>query len=171
MTTAWLVWLGLLVALEGTAKLLHQPTLSSKVWSWFSMEEKKTWWAFRRVVFVFFWMSLLSHFVWELPAMWTVILPGMPFAAVIAYSSLCEGREEESVEKFSWWKSVLKGLWSIIVAGIGSVAAVFLANVLDKLDTQAEWTVLGAPVWLAVAMVFVIGVLRNYLKQNLWKGR
>ena len=86
----WRGWLGLFLVLELAAVALKKPTLSSRVWDWFSFKARKRWWLARRVVFVVFWFALFAHFALGAPALWFVILPGIPFAAVIVYAVFFE---------------------------------------------------------------------------------
>lgn len=88
MTFHWAFWIvGPFLAYELYAALTHQRTLSQQTWNWFSLAQRKRHWLVRRIVFVVFWLSLGSHFVFQAPALWSVILPGLPFGGVILLSS------------------------------------------------------------------------------------
>lgn len=84
----WLfLWLGMFLVLELVAVAFGRPTLSSRVRDWFSLRERKRLWLVRRTVFVVFWLTLgIAHFMLGVGALWTVILPGAPFVAVIVYA-------------------------------------------------------------------------------------
>lgn len=64
-TWAWLVALGLLLALEVVALVNRQPgdTLSEHVWRWFSVGDRAPFWRLRRVVLLAFMAWLTVHFM------------------------------------------------------------------------------------------------------------
>lgn len=87
-TFHWAFWIvGPFLAYELYAAITRQRTLSAQVWIWFSLAEHKRYWPARRAAFVVFWLSLGGHFTFQWPALWSVILPGLPFASVIVLSS------------------------------------------------------------------------------------
>lgn len=171
-TFNWLFWVaGFFLAYELYAALTGQRTLSEQTWNWFSLGQRKQNWMLRRAVFVVFWVALGIHFVFQAPAMWSVILPGIPFAAVIVLSSFVWKDATTSVQKeqpmpesvklapeYDWKKTLWKGLRPALVAG-GTAA---LAALVQSVD--AQWLVaLGVPAFLAT---FAWEALRNYLKQH-----
>jgi len=91
-TLIWLFWLGIFLVCELAAVILHKRTLTGQVVDWFSLRLRKPYWIVRRVIFVTFWVLLGVHFYFQAPVLWSVILPGIPFAAVIVLSSLYEQR-------------------------------------------------------------------------------
>jgi len=88
-TFNWLFWLaGFFLAYELVAVAVGGRTLSRQMWNWFSLGQRKRYWILRRVVFVVFCTLLIyGHFLFQAPVWWSVILPGIPFAGVIALSS------------------------------------------------------------------------------------
>ena len=120
-TLVWLFWLGLFLVFELTAAALKKPTLSRKTWEWFSLRERRRYWLARRIIFTVFWLSLgIGHFMLGGPALWTVILPGIPFATVIVYASFFEDKEAGRNAMFRWdqWKSAVmtSGLMALFLA-------------------------------------------------------
>ena len=87
-TFNWFFWgVGCFLAYELAALALKGRTLSRQMYNWFSLGQHKRYWATRRIVFVTFWLSLGGHFTFQWPALWSVIVPGLPFASVIVLSS------------------------------------------------------------------------------------
>ncbi len=147
-TLVWLFWLGLFLIFELTAVLLHKPTLSQKTWDWFSLRARKRWWLARRVVFATFWLSLgIGHFLLGGPALWTVILPGIPFAAVIIYAVFFERRDEVPAVVVKQGVNPMKQrLIASLLFGAGAVIAAMQASGIPS-NKQG---------WLGLAGVFVM---------------
>ncbi len=171
-TLVWLFWLGLFLVFEVMAVLTHKRTLSEQVWDWFSLRARKPFWLARRIVFAVFWTSLgFGHFMLGGPALWTVILPGIPFAAVIVYASLCEKRDgaaiivvEGGAVEFSWAKSLWKGAQGLLefVAAAALVAGV--DALFSRVDEAAELAQLGVPAVAVGVVLFVVRIAVNYWK-------
>jgi hypothetical protein len=64
-TIAWLLWLSMLIAIEGTALANKVPgdTLSEHVWKWASVKDKSVGWRLRRAVLVVFLVWLAMHLI------------------------------------------------------------------------------------------------------------
>jgi hypothetical protein len=62
-TTAWLLWIGMFLAIEVPAILNKRPgdTLSEHAWRWFSVQGKATGWRARRFVLLAFLAWLSAH--------------------------------------------------------------------------------------------------------------
>jgi hypothetical protein len=72
-------------------------------------------------------------------------------------------------QDFSWWKSVTKGLISLAESALGIFIPALLLWMFDRLDSPGEWQVLGVPAQYAAIFVFIVGILRNFIKQNFFK--
>lgn len=62
-TVAWLLWLGMFVAVEGFALVRKErgDTLSEHIWAWFRINDKPRQWTVRRAVLAVFLVWLTVH--------------------------------------------------------------------------------------------------------------
>jgi hypothetical protein len=88
----WVGWLVLgLVVFGLLAVVLRKPTFSSRMWKWFSLRTRRRWWLARRLVFYSTALLIVgAHFCLGAPAWWSVILPAIPFTAVIVFAVFFE---------------------------------------------------------------------------------
>lgn len=174
----WLFWIaGFFLAYELVAIAIGGRTLSRQVWNWFSLRQRKRYWLARRVIFVVFWLSLgIGHFLFQAPALWSVILPGIPFAAVVGLSSFVwkdattQGAKKEQSMSSSWqpvpklapeydWRVTLwKGLRPALIVAAMSAIGAFLGAIDAKTFVD-----LGIPQFV---VLFVLEAARNWYKQH-----
>ncbi len=154
-TLVWLFWLGLFLVFELTASCCGKRTLSEQTWNWFSLRSRKRYWLARRAVFVIFWILLGIHFVFQAPALWTVILPGIPFAVVIALSTfvwkdatVSDAAPAPVLEK---GKVMKQRLVSSLLFGAGAVIAALQINIPNTKQG-----------WLGLASVFVMAAYGKF---------
>ncbi len=155
-TFSWLFWLGgFFLAYELAAVAFGWRTLSRQVWNWFSLGQRKIYWPVRRAVFVVFWIALGIHFYWQAPAFWSVILPGIPFAAVIVLSSfvwkdatVSDAAPAPVLEK---GKIMKQRLVSSMLFGAAAVIAALQINIPNTKQG-----------WLGLASVFVMAAYGKF---------
>ncbi len=179
-TVLWLLWICAFLGIEIPAALNKTTgdTLSENMWNWFSVGQRKRWWKIRLVVLGVFWVLGVgvAHFMFRASALWTVILPGIPFAAVIVYAVVFES---DSQVGSSMFKSIWKGLkggggWILRHGPIFSSAVMGLSFAVPALKPVA--VALGALMGgggaadpelaksvgeLVVGLVAIVGVVRK----------
>ncbi len=165
-TLVWLFWLGLFLVFEFAAVLLRKRTLSEQTWGWFSLRSRKRYWLARRIVFVVFWVLLGIHFVFQAPALWTVILPGIPFAIVILLSTFVwrDAATSESVEKeFAMpFKVTVPTIVAALLAGLSAFGAAYNLAAADQVVSGGEW------ITVAWATVSAVGGALYQQKREVW---
>lgn len=64
-TIAWIIWIGMFLAIEGQALLNDREgdTLSEHVWKWFAIKDKPRWYKLRRFALLAFLAWLTTHFL------------------------------------------------------------------------------------------------------------
>lgn len=174
MTLNWLFWLGgFFLTYEISAIALHGITLSEQVWNWFSLGQKKVHWQLRRFVFLSFWLILgIGHFYFQTSALWSVIVPGVPFALVIILSTFVWKDAATAARikgaampvQFSWVKSVGKGVQAVLelLASVAIVAAV--DAMILRVDEAPELKNLGLPAVLIPVVLLGIRMFTNWWK-------
>ncbi len=164
-TFSWLFWLGgFFLAYELVAVVMHWRTLSAQVWNWFSLGQRKRYWPLRRAVFVVFWVLLGIHFVFQAPALWTVILPGIPFAAVIVLSTFVWRDATTSVAKeFAMpFKVTVPTIIAAALAGLSAFGAAYNLAAADQVVSGGEW------ITVAWATVSAVGGALYQQKREIW---
>ncbi len=123
---AWLIWLGLFLAVEIPAAIWKTGgTFSECIWFWFSVRERRRFWLARRLILALFLIELSAHFLtggaYPVTGGLAVILTGLPAGVVIVLSSIFEQKECSLMSNVMLW---LNGKKTVIGAIITIVAAV-----------------------------------------------
>jgi hypothetical protein len=87
-TLAWLIWLGLFLAIELPAAFNKEKgdTLSEHVWKWFNIKNKAEPWNTRRAILALSFLALGAHFLYKATVIPVVItLTGV---AYVIYKSV-----------------------------------------------------------------------------------
>ncbi len=166
-TVLWLAWLLAFLGIELPSALDGKPggTLSEHTWDWFSLRSRRPYWFARRVIFVVFWLSLgIGHFLLQAPVLWSVILPGIPFAAVIGLSSFVWKDATTGVEKeFAMpFKLTVPTVVAALLAGLSAFGAAYNLAAADQMVSGGEWLT------VAWATVSAIGGALYQQKREVW---
>lgn len=86
----WFFWLAIgFLAVELWAVLTHKKvnTLSNTSWIWLGTFSHPANRKYRLAIFTAFWFGLYIHLAFGVPALATVVITGIPFGALIIYST------------------------------------------------------------------------------------
>lgn len=158
--TLWLAGGALFAVLELVAWITKRRTFSRQMWNWFSWREHRQYWLLRRVIFVGTALSVvIGHLVLFWPAFWSVVLPLIPFTAVIVYSLSQEKPGPGSRTLLDEGEDMLKRIWyAFLYGGIASLAPVAMAKLFCETCVPPRSFV---EAWPMVA-AFVVGFYAKF---------